>query len=189
RGIIMSSRLTKIDLQRVAAFVMVLASAVVARTSFAEDPSESRPGKKPEITHETLIGRVVWLSDAMKRRFKVETDADAKEATAVLESPDGTLYPILKDVRGRAFWKDPKWRDVDVVLRARRFSGTQVIQVIRTYVVKKGKVHELDYWCDICAIPMYELMDCACCQGPIRIRERPRPELDALLPNNDPQPK
>ena len=35
-----------------------------------------------------------------------------------------------------------------------------------------GKKYELDYWCDICAIPMYELKECECCQGPIRFRFR-----------------
>ena len=31
---------------------------------------------------------------------------------------------------------------------------------------------ELDYWCDICAIAMYELKECECCQGPIELRRR-----------------
>ena len=38
--------------------------------------------------------------------------------------------------------------------------------------VKKDGKFELDYWCDICAIGMYESGPCDCCQEPNRLRER-----------------
>ena len=57
-------------------------------------------------------------------------------------------------------------------LRVRRFVGSPMIQAIRVYSLSDGEKFELDYWCDICAIPMYQLKPCECCQGPIRIRRR-----------------
>ena len=53
------------------------------------------------------------------------------------------------------------------------YPGTDQVQVIRVYTFHDGKKFELDYWCDVCSIPMFELKDCECCQGPTRIRERP----------------
>ena len=47
-----------------------------------------------------------------------------------------------------------------------------MVQVVRVYVLKPDGKYELDYWCDICSIAMYELKPCECCQGPTRLRER-----------------
>ena len=47
-----------------------------------------------------------------------------------------------------------------------------MIQVIRVLAASADGLYEIDYWCDICAIPMYILKDCECCQGPTRLREQ-----------------
>jgi hypothetical protein len=46
------------------------------------------------------------------------------------------------------------------------------VQVIRLYELKKEGKFILDYWCDVCAIDMYELKPCDCCQAPNRLRLR-----------------
>jgi hypothetical protein len=125
-----------------------------------------------KYTTESIAGQVVWMADALERRFGIKTDADGRESIAALETPAGDLYPIVKDFRGRGFLLDPQLRDRDLELVVRRFPGSPMIQIVRVYSLKEGKKYELDYWCDICAIPMYELKACECCQGPTRIRER-----------------
>lgn len=126
----------------------------------------------PKSSTTSLRGRVVWLDEAMKRRFGVETDPDAVHQSVALETAEGKIYPIIKDARGRGFLLDARWRDIDMELLVRRFEAAPLVQIIRVYTLKQGRKYELDYWCDICAIPMYELKECECCQGPIRIRER-----------------
>ena len=133
---------------------------------------DDAPKESAKATTERLRGKVTWMSDALKRRFGVAVDADAVHSLAALESPDGKLFPIVKDARGRAFHLDERWRGIDMELEVRRHAGSPMIQIIRTYTLHDGKPFLLDYWCDICAIPMYELKECECCQGPIRIRER-----------------
>ena len=120
----------------------------------------------------TLRGRIVWQIDALKRKFGVAVDPDAAKSVVCLETPSGDLVPIVKDFRGRGFHLDPKLHDFDWELVVRRYPGSPFVQVVRTYVWKDGKRLEFDYWCDICAIPMYELKECECCQGPIRFRFR-----------------
>jgi hypothetical protein len=144
------------------------------RESLADDKNDKTPATKSEATYrtESLRGRVVWLAEAMKRRFGIDLDADAAQWDVALETTDGQLLPIVKDARGRGFRLDPRLRDVDMELLVRRYEGSPMIQIIRVYTLKKDGKYELDYWCDICAIPMYELKDCECCQGPIRLRER-----------------
>lgn len=138
-----------------------------------ERPQPSAPAESSsEFTTESLRGKVVWLSDALKRRFGVEIDPDAAESLCALETESGEVIPLVKDARGRGFWLDERIRDIDVELMLRRYRGMPLAQVIRVYTIKEGKKYEFDYWCDICAIPMFELKVCECCQGPIRIRER-----------------
>jgi hypothetical protein len=146
-------------------FTLLLSSACVAA-----EP-RSKPASAPP-TNATVRGRIVWLAEALHRRWGVEIDADAAHAQIALETKSGELLAIVKDKRGRGFYVDPQLLKFDYELVVRRFPGTADVQVIRVYTIRKGKKYELDYWCDICAIPMYELKACECCQGPTRLRER-----------------
>jgi hypothetical protein len=157
-------RLVMISLILVAAACLSADSAPPAKTA----PAEKSAAHKTE----SIRGKVVWLAEALKRRFGVRLDGDAAESQVALETADGELIPLMKEDRGRGFWKDARLRGIEMELLVRRYPGSPVVQVIRVHTLKGGKKYELDYWCDICAIPMYELKDCECCQGPIRIRER-----------------
>jgi hypothetical protein len=143
-----------------AAGVLALANSVVAEEQSARHSTQS------------LRGKVVWTTEALKRLHGIEADADAAHRSVSLETADGQLYPIVKDARGRGFLLDERLRNREMELFVRRYDGSPFVQVIRVYTLKEGQKYELDYWCDICAIAMYELKVCECCQGPIRIRER-----------------
>jgi hypothetical protein len=135
--------------------------------------SSGRAPAAEEYTTESLRGKVLWTGEALLKLHGIETDADAARNSVSLVTRDGHVHPIVKDARGRGFQLDARLRDRDFELFVRRHAGSPFIQVIRIYTFKEGRKHELDYWCDICAIAMYELKECECCQGPIRIRERP----------------
>jgi hypothetical protein len=132
-----------------------------------------RAAEPPAYVSESLRGKVLWTSEALKGRFGIESDADAAEKSVSLLTPEGKLYPIVQDVRGRGFLKDSRLRNRDMELLVRRYEGSPFIQIIRIYTIKDGRKYALDYWCDICAIIMFELKECECCQGPIRLREEP----------------
>lgn len=149
-----------------------LLGGAVLLASDGADGDTSSSAERPSYITEHLRGRVVWLAEALKRRFNVETDADASAWIVALETDDGHLHPIIKDVRGRGFLVDARLRDVDMELVVRRHTGSPMIQVVRLYTLKADGLYEVDYWCDICAILMFELKECECCQGETRIRER-----------------
>ncbi len=144
----------------------------------ADKPSStppSTPSSKPSSKYitQSVRGKVVWISEALSRQHGVRLDADAAEALAALETPDGELLPIMKEDRGRGFWKDQRLRGIELELQVRRYKGVPLVQVLRVYRLKDGKKVELDYWCEVCAIQMFELKQCECCQGPTILRERP----------------
>lgn len=136
----------------------------------------ARCAEPPGFATESLRGKVQWTDDALKARFGIETDPDAVHGSVSLVTREGKLYPIVRDARGRGFLKDARLRDRDMELLVRRYEGSPFIQIIRIYTLKDGHKYALDYWCDICAIIMFELKECECCQGPIRLREQLVPE-------------
>ncbi len=118
-------------------------------------------------------GRVAFLGDVLQRRFGVQTVREARERVLVLETTDGKLMPIVEDLRGRSFRKDPRLREMDVQLDARQYDGSQLLQVLRICEIKEERKFEVDYWCDVCAIVMFEDGPCDCCQDHNRLRKRP----------------
>jgi len=152
---------------------LLVAWLAVASSTARSDETLTNSDRQPAYVTETLHGRLVWLGEALDRRFGIESDADAAQTQIALETSAGDLVPLVKDFRTRGFWLDERLRASEVEMVVRRYEKLPAVQMVRWYVVRKGRKYELDYWCDICAIPMYELKTCDCCQGEIRLRERP----------------
>lgn len=135
----------------------------------SKDVSDDRAYKTTRIR-----GRVVWYAEALSRRLGIKSVPEAAERSLALETRDGRLLPIIEDVRGRSFRIDKRLRMLeDVELLVRVYESTPAIQIIRVFSHEKDATLELDYWCEVCAIAMYELKPCDCCQDPIILRKRP----------------
>lgn len=153
--------------------VALLAGSLSAQEEPKAKADDARPAAtKLKYANRTLRGRVVWTSEALARRFGIKSVPEAAERQLALETSEGEIYPLVEDYRGRAFRADERLRGVDVELLVRQYEGSPLVQVLGVYALKKGRKLELDYWCDICSIAMYELKACDCCQGPIELRER-----------------
>ena len=122
----------------------------------------------------TLSGKVVALGDALKQRG-IRSYAEEIKGQVVLVTSAGELVPIVPDWRGRAFYQDERLRNRSVDLVVTRRKGVPWVQILSIYAFDENGVRSIvDYWCDICAIPMFEIKDCECCQGPSRLRLRPQ---------------
>jgi hypothetical protein len=167
--------------------LILCATLAVAQLAVAQSggkpqlaPAASKtPDAAPQgdYTTERLRGKVVWLDEALKRLYNITSEPDAEKTQVALEMADGKLWPLVPDTRGRSFVVDERLRDVELELLVRRYAKAPLIQVIRVLKPSKAGLLEVDYWCDICAIPMYILKPCECCQGETRLRERPLDEV------------
>jgi hypothetical protein len=126
----------------------------------------------PAFTTETLRGRVVYLADAMEKQTGIPTVPEARDRILALQSADGRLVPLLEDVRARAFRRDERLRDMQVELVVRRYAASPLVQIIRVIEIAKDGHYEIDYWCEICSIAMFEKKDCECCQADVELRRR-----------------
>jgi hypothetical protein len=184
-------------------FVAVVALALTAGLSAddAEKPvaeqaasSRSRERENAKTTQkksappkqQLFTGKVVLLREALERRGISAYDEFEKQV--VLETADNELIPIIPDWRGRAFFQDKRLRDRKVDLVGYRRRGVPYLQILMVFTYnKQGQRRYTDYWCDICAIPMYEIQPCDCCQGPIQLRFQTRDLPDYLTDQQVPK--
>lgn len=118
-------------------------------------------------------GRGVIVREALKRRG-INSFEEFDDQVA-LETTDGRLLPIIPDWRGRAFFQDERLRHRDVELIGFERPLLPYLQVLQIYTFDEKRTRmQTDYWCDICAIPMYEIKPCDCCQAEIRLRFEPQ---------------
>jgi hypothetical protein len=156
----------RIVTRSLAARVAVGLSAILTAAQICADEPPAK------FTLHTIRGHVVFLAEAMEKRFGLPSVPEAKDRILALETATGELIPLLEDVRARAFRRDERLRKMEIELLVRRYSGSPAVQIIRVFEATKDGKFELDYWCDICAIIMYELKECDCCQGPVELRRR-----------------
>lgn len=165
--------------------ILLLITGLLATAACAAEKSapEAKPSTKVAATtaskaddnplqpeRHLFSGKVVFLHDALKRR-KVKSYEEEAKGQVVLECDDGELIPILSDWRGRAFYQDERLRNRQVDLVGFRQKQVPYLHVLTIFIYDEhGERQYMDYWCDICAIPMYEIKPCDCCQAPNRIR-------------------
>ncbi len=160
-----------------AAFLMGMMSwsaALSDEAAAADFVGQPQADAEDQPVHRTELirGKVVWTANALKSEFGISTVREVAENSLAILTADGTLIPIVENLRGRAFRKDPRLREMEVEILARRHQKQPLIQILRLYQIDDGQRYEVDYWCDVCAIVMYETGPCACCQDDNRLRKR-----------------
>ena len=112
----------------------------------------------------SIRGKVVWQADALTRLHGIETVPEARERVLVLEAAQGTLFPLVEDIRGRAFRCDERLRSTPVELLVRQYRGSPAVKIIKVFALEENQKFELDYWCEICSIAMLMIPKLlACC--------------------------
>lgn len=149
-------------------------SATEAGAAPAKDTGDRVEQHDEAIVKAIVSGKVLPLGEALKQRGIKSYEEEVKDQV-VLVTRSGELVAIVPDWRGRAFYQDERLQNRPVDLVVNRRAGVPWVQVLSIYTFDEKSVRNItDYWCDICAIPMYEIKDCECCQGPTRLRFRPQ---------------
>ena len=121
----------------------------------------------------TFTGKVVPLADLVAKTGS-RLDADAAPYWLALATDDGKVYPLVKDGGARLFFKDKALLNRPMRLTGRLLPGSQLLQVKVVHSLRKGRPHEVYYWCDVCSIRRGEKeAACECCGGPMELREEP----------------
>ena len=126
----------------------------------------------------TLRGQVVDLNTELKERHKVDIASKASPVW-VFKAVDGKVFTLLKTQRSLALFNDKRLRGRRLVVKGRVFPGTQVLEVTFIQSVRKGLLHDVFYYCDICVIKFLAPGPCVCCREPVVLMEKPAGEKNA----------
>jgi hypothetical protein len=129
-------------------------------------------GTPGDLKTQAYQGKVVPLAGVLEK-FGSKLDKDAAPHWFALVADDGKVYPLIKDAGARLFFKDERLLNRPVRLTGRLFPNTNLLQVVLVHSVHKGALHEVYYWCEVCAIRRNEKDICECCGGPMELREPP----------------
>jgi hypothetical protein len=130
------------------------------------------PAKKAAAKTETFTGDVVPLRGLLEK-FGANLDPDAAPHWLVLVTKEGKVYPLIRDEGSQMFYRDATLQKRPMRLTGRLFADTHLLQVLDVNSLRKGQLHEVYYWCDICAIRRNAPGKCECCGGPMELREVP----------------
>jgi hypothetical protein len=108
----------------------------------------------------------------MQREYKAELPARHEHLWG-FRSSAGSSYTLLRGRFSEAIWVDERVRAKELLLKARLFPESQLLEVQSIKSVREGVLQDLYYYCDICAIKSVSPELCACCQGPVELVERP----------------
>lgn len=156
-----------------AAIIFSISLIVLPRLATSDEPAAKQESDRRKYRSELVSGKVVWTAAALKSRFGISTVPEVAENTLSILTDDGELIPIVENERGRAFRKDARLRDTTLQLKVRRYAHQPMAQILGIYQIKDGQRYQWDYWCDICAIVMFETGPCECCQDDNRLRKTP----------------
>ena len=123
-------------------------------------------------TADDFRGRVVCLPEEMHRVHKVDLPA-RHEHIYGFRAEDGAYYTLLRTKLSEALFMDERLREKDLLLKGKVLPKSQILDVTNIKSIQNGVVHDLYYYCDICAIESVSPAECACCQGPVELVEKP----------------
>lgn len=104
---------------------------------------------------------------------------------AAFRTESGEIYTLVSNRLSSALFLDTNLQSKTLLL------GGRVLPATRTFELTKnlrsfhdGKVHELAYYCDICAITGTEPGECMCCREPVRLVEEAETNLKRQKPKS-----
>ena len=117
---------------------------------------------------EAFNGKVVPISTLKTK----PTGAFAADAVALV-TDDGKVYPIEASDSAKKLVLDKGLHDRPMKLTATLTAASNSLRVTKVQSVVKGKVHDIDYWCENCQFSNTAPGPCVCCGGTTEFRERP----------------
>jgi hypothetical protein len=117
-------------------------------------------------------GRAVCLAEEMHRLHGAPLPTNHEHLWGFRAS-DGRLYTLLRGKYSEAIFLDERVRQKQLLIKARLFPETRLLEITNLRSIKDGVVQDLYYYCDICAIQGVSPETCACCQGPVELVEKP----------------
>jgi len=115
-----------------------------------------------------VSGRLVCLEANLK-----ETSCEDAPAKLALKADAGRLFPLAAGDAANTLLQEERLRTRRFRLTLRSLDGDRTFQIVKTQLIRRGKVYDFHYFCEICNITTYAPGPCMCCRAPTEYREAP----------------
>ena len=156
-------------------FVVVQLSAAEGIDAKKAKPAkaEAQPAaKNAPLKSQVFEGQVLPLTEIVKKQ-SAAADEDALKVSRVLKTDDGKVFTLVKDDASRKFFLDDRLLRRPMKFTAVQVPGTQILVLTQAQSILKGKLHDVDYWCEKCQLSATEPGLCKCCGKLVELRELP----------------
>jgi hypothetical protein len=114
-----------------------------------------------------LRGRVVCLDEG-----PAAVPCAASSPRFALQTPDGERHAFKSGDALSAMFADERLRERELSVRGRKTASGE-LETIKVYSVRNGRLHDLDYFCEVCNVVAYAPGLCPCCRRTMALRETP----------------
>ena|SRR5688572_17338345 len=144
----------------------------------AEAPAAPAPAKARQALESVqLRGQVVCLSEEMHRLHQTGLPTNHQHIYG-FRTTNGVYYTLLRTEVSEALFADKRLLEKELLLSGKVLPGTQIFDARAMKSVRNGVVHDLYYYCDICAIKTVVPGPCMCCREPVELVEKPLNERE-----------
>ncbi len=115
-----------------------------------------------------VSGRLVCLGANLK-----ETSCEDAPARLALKADTGRLHALAAGDAANTLLQEKRLQTRQFRLTLRSLDGGKTFQIVKTQLIRAGKVYDFHYFCEICNITTYAPGPCMCCRAPTEYREAP----------------
>ena len=115
-----------------------------------------------------VSGRLVCLGADLK-----EASCEDAPARLALKADAGRLHALAAGDAANTLLQEKRLQTRQFRLTLRSLDGGKTFQIVKTQLIRGGKVYDFHYFCEICNITTYTPGPCMCCRAPTEYREAP----------------
>jgi len=120
-----------------------------------------------------LRGRIVCMLEEAQRKEGTSAVSTNHQHVYGFKTTEGKTYKLVRTKFSEALFVDKRLHEKDLLLKGKLSPEAQTFEPLTIRSIKNGVVHDLYYYCDICAIESISPDICSCCQGPVELVEKP----------------
>lgn len=117
-------------------------------------------------------GRLVCLIEEMKEKYRAQASPIHEHLAGFkVDGEPPRYYTLFRNALSEALFVDKRFKERELRLTGRVFPTTSLLEVSRFQWYRGGKLLDVYFWCEVCAIRGVDPGACACCQGDVELRE------------------
>ena len=120
-------------------------------------------------------GKLVCLIEEMKEKYQAQAKPVHDHLMGFRVDVEGKprYYTVYRNALSEALFVDKRFQEHELRLTGRVFPSTSLLEVSQFRWYQDGKLHDVYYWCTVCAIKGVDPGACACCQDKVELRTAP----------------